>query len=183
MEQSVEPDKDNIVPEGSEANKLKHSFFNSKHEKGNLYFKNSKVGSCSYVLVKNGQSLAMPFGIKNQRGRSLNHFKTVPQKLLERKSTYMHDYIQVGNMHCGMDKKPLVPYDPESYRNRLPVNGIVSGAAINRSYLDLGNCNLINRKQWKTTYRDSFRSPRIVPVSNLGIAADMAKASHMLLNS
>ena len=161
----------------------KKTFFNSKHEFGNAYFNNSRVGSCSYVLVKNGQCLAMPFSIINRRGRGLNHFKTIPEKMATNKSTYMADYITVGNMHCGMAKKPLVPYDPESYRSRLPINGIVSGAAINRSYLELGNSNLINRKQWKSTYKDSYRRPELVPVTNLGIASDMAKAAHMRLNS
>ena len=50
------------------------------------------------------------------------------------------EIIQIwNNLHCGMGKKPLVPYTPDSARNLLPLNGIVSGAAANRSYLDLGN--------------------------------------------
>ena len=98
------------------------------------------------------------------------------------KSTYMADYVMVGDMHCGMAKKPLMPYSPDSYRSRMPVNGIVSGAAVNRSYLELGNSNLINRKQWKSTYRDCYRKPAIIPVNNLGIASDMAKAMHMRIN-
>ena len=94
------------------------------------------------------------------------------------------EIIQIwNNLHCGMGKKPLVPYTPDSARNLLPLNGIVSGAAANRSYLDLGNGNIINRKQWNTTYRDSYLYPRIVPISNSGICADMAIASHQRLNS
>ena len=56
------------------------TFFKTHQEKGYPYFNTTRVGSCSYVLVKNGQSLAMPFYIINRRGRSLNHFKTVPEK-------------------------------------------------------------------------------------------------------
>jgi hypothetical protein len=82
-----------------------------------------------------------------------------------------------------MGKKPLVPYHPDSQRSKLPLNGIVSGASANRSYLELGNSSMVNRKQWNTTYRDSYLYPRIVPISNSGICADMAKASHMRLNN
>ena len=95
----------------------------------------------------------------------------------------MNDYITFGNIHCGMAKKPLVPYNMDSSRSRLPINGIISGAAINRSSLELVDYRLINRKQWKSTYKDSFRKPYYVPVSNSGIAADMAKSSHLRLNA
>jgi len=111
------------------------TFFKTQPNKGFAYFKNARVGSCSYVLVKNGQCLAIPFYIINRRGRSLNHFKTVPEKSPITKSTYMHDYITFGDMHCGMKKKPLIPYSMESPRSRLPINGIISGAAINRARL------------------------------------------------
>ena len=182
MEQTNEiPETTNVHTDfGETAHK---TFFKTKHNLGSPYFTNSRVGSCSFVLVKNGQCLAVPFTITNRRGRSLNHFKTVPAKLTTNKSTYMHDYLPIGNIHCGMTKKPLVPYSPDCYRSRLPINGIISGAAINRASIELGDSNLINRKQWKTTYRDSFRTPSIVPVSNGGIASDMAKASHMRLNA
>ena len=158
------------------------TFFQTKQNLGNPYFNNSRVGSCSFVLVKNGQCLAMPFKIINRRGRSLNHFKTVPEKSITNKSTYVNDYLPIGNIHCGMKNKPLIPYSPDCYRSRLPINGIISGAAINRASIELGDMNMINRKQWKTTYKDSFRVPSIVPVANGGIASDMAKASHARLN-
>ena len=168
----------------TETGDLPHkTFFKTRHEFGNPYFNNTRVGSCSFVLVKNGQCLAVPFRITNRRGRSLNHFKTVPKKLTTNKSTYMSDFLPIGNIHCGMSHKPLVPYSPDSYRSRLPVDGIISGAGINRASIELGDSSYINRKQWKTTYRDSFRVPSIVPVSNGGIASDIAKASHMRLNA
>ena len=95
----------------------------------------------------------------------------------------MNDYITFGDIHCGMNKKPLIPYNMDSSRSRLPINGIISGAAINRASIELGDYRLINRKQWKSTYKDSYRKPSIVPVSNYGIASDMAKAAHMRINA
>ena len=176
-----------FAPETKEDEKIetpevRKTFFRTHQEKGYPYFNTTRVGSCSYVLVKNGQSLAVPFYIINRRGRSLNHFKTVPEKSPTTKSTYMNDYITFGNIHCSMAKKPLVPYNMDSSRSRLPINGIISGAAINRASIELGDFRLINRKQWKSTYKDSYRKPYYVPVSNSGIASDMAKASHSRLN-
>ena len=172
-----------IAEETSKIPDTRKTFFKTRPEKGFAYFNNTRVGSCSYVLVKNGQCLAIPFYIMNRRGRSLNHFKTVPEKSPITKSTYMHDYITFGDMHCGMSKKPLIPYTMESPRSRLPINGIISGAAINRASVELGDDRLINRKQWKSTYKDFFRKPYLIPVSNYGIASDMAKAAHMKINS
>lgn len=158
-------------------------FFHPNKGKTNPFFKLSKVGSCSHVLVKNGQSLAIPFHIINSRGRSLNHYKTVPEKSAEVKSVYMNDYTPIPFMHCGMGKKPLLPYDPLSYRNRLPFGGIVSLGQKNSSLINIGDNGLINRKQWSSTMKDSFKWPRMVPISNPGITSDMAKESHRKLNS
>ena len=163
--------------------KLNHSFFITHQEKGYPYFSTTRVGSCSYVKIKNGQCLVISFYIINRRGRSLNHFKTVPEKLYSSKSTYMHDYIQRYEMHCGMAKKPLIPYNMNSTRSQLPINCMVNGSVVNRSCLELGDTRLINRKQWKTTYRDYFRKPTYIPISNSGIAAVMSKASHAKLTA
>ena len=176
---NINENEDNKIEE----KKIKKTLFQTHKEYGDPFFKTTRVNSCSHILVKNGRCLAIPFGVTNRRKRHLNHFKTVPEKISSNKTIYMTDYVPVSNLHCGMRKKPLVPFSPDSARNLLPLNGIVSGAAANRSYLDLGNSNVINRKQYTTTYRDSFLYPRIVPISNSGICADMAKASHMRLNS
>lgn len=158
------------------------SFFTSNKDKTNAFFKCSKVGSCSFVLVKNGQSLAMPFKIKNDRGRKLNHYRTVPEKSGEVKSVYMKDFNPFPNLHCGMGKKPLLVYDPESYRSRLPIKADFMNRN-NKSSVDFGESGVINRKQWHSTYKDNYRWPKAVPVSNPGILSDMARSSHSKLNS
>ncbi len=170
-----------IAEETSKIPETRKTFFKTHQDKGFAYFNTTRVGSCSYVLIKNGQCLAVPFYIINRRGRSLNHFKTVPEKSPITKSTYMNDYITFGDIHCGMNKKPLMPYNMDSQRSRLPINGIISGAAINRASIELGDYRLINRKQWKSTYRDFYRKPEYIPVTNIGIAANMAKAAHAKL--
>ena len=152
-------------------------FFTPNKNRTNSFFRNSKVGSCKYVMVRNGQSKAMPFRIRNERGRCLNHYKTVPKKLEEVKSVYEHDYFPVPNLHCGMGKKPLMPYDPDSCRSRMPITGVVMGLN-NRSYISIGDRGMINRKQWTSINKSSFKRPQSSFNPNPGILADMAKRSH-----
>lgn len=164
-------------------NQTTRCFDNVDKDKTNSYFKKAKVNSCRYVLVKNGQNLAVPFKITNLRKRGLNHFKTVPEKSQVVKSVYEHDYSPFPNMHCGMKRKPLIPYEPYSYRSRLPTMESEVFLQTNRSNVDIGNDSLINRKQWESTYRDNFKWPRSFPISNPGILSDMAKQSHMKLET
>jgi hypothetical protein len=116
----------------------KTNYFNSSKVKTNEFFKQSKVDSCSYVLVKNGQSMAVPFKITNSKGKSLNDFKKKEDRSSENISLYRKDYTVKPYMHVGMEKKPLVPYDPLSYRNRLPTTGIVM-APKNKSIVEFGD--------------------------------------------
>ena len=163
--------------------KLRKTYFKTNKKKGYPYFLSSKVESCSYVKVKNGQCLAIPFFIVNRRGRFLNHFKTLPDKPYSSKSTYKIDYIPREEMHCGMKKKPLMPYSMNCSRSQLPINFYLGGAAANRSFIELGDNKIINRKRWTTTYRDFYRKPTFIPISNMGIAANKSKALHARLSA
>lgn len=146
------------------------------------YFYNTKVGSCSYVIVNNNQTKAITFNIRNSKGNGLNHFKKMPKKLEELKTIYNKDYKQIPELHCGMSKKPLMPYDPKCSRNRLPLYGVVMGMN-NRSYFTIGNSNFINRKQWCSSYKDNYKWPKILPINNPGISSDIIKRNHRNLNS
>jgi hypothetical protein len=118
---------------------LKQSvFFNSSKEKTNDFFKDSKVGSCSHVFVKNGVALAAPFKITNQKDKPLNNYKNCPLRSSELKSVYRGDYDIRYDMHAGMNNKPLSKYDPDSYRNRLATGGIVMPHK-NMSLVEIGD--------------------------------------------
>lgn len=157
-------------------------YFIVSKDKTDKFFKKAKVNSCSHVLVKNGQSLAIPCKIVNSKGLGMNSYKLFPSNANNFKSVYQKDYNQKPNMHVGMKKKPLVPYDQMSYRNRLPIADFAMGYS-NKTNFTLGNPNLINRKQWISTSKDTYSYPQIVPVSNTGILSDMAKMSHKKLES
>ena len=53
----------------------------------------------------------------------------------------------------------------------------------NLSNFDIGKEGLINRKQWISTYKDSFRPSSVKRISNPGILSDMAKRTHYKLNN
>ena len=121
------------------SNTMKQSiYFNTLKEKTNEFFKDTKVGSCSHVLVKNGVSLAVPFQIKNHKGKPLNNYKNVAQKSSETKSIYKSDFDLHTYMHAGMPTKPLTKYDPNSYRNRLATGGIIMPHK-NKSIVEIGD--------------------------------------------
>jgi len=113
-------------------------YFNTSKEKTHDFFKETRVGSCSHVLVKNGVSLAVPFKVKNLKGKSLNNYKNVPQKSAETKSTYRSDFDMHTYMHAGMSHKPLGSYDPNSYRSRLAIGGVIMPHK-NKSIVEIGD--------------------------------------------
>ena len=112
--------------------------FNTAKEKTNSFFKETKIGSCSHIIVKNGVALAVPFAIKNQKGKPLNNYKNFSQKSSETKSISRNDYDIHSEMHAGMNYKPLTKYDPLSYRSRLATGGIVMPHK-NMSILEIGD--------------------------------------------
>jgi len=121
------------------SNTMKRSiYFNTAKEKTNEFFKETKVASCSHVLVKNGVSLAVPYQIINQKGKPLNNYKNVPHKSSEIKSVYKSDFDMHTYMHVGMFAKPLTKYDANSYRNRLATGGIIMPHK-NKSIIEIGD--------------------------------------------
>jgi len=70
-------------------NALKESkLFKTKKESTNVFFKSSRVASCSHIIVKNGVSIAVPYQIKNEKGNPLQNFKTTDTFSSETKSVY-----------------------------------------------------------------------------------------------
>ena len=158
-------------------------FFIPDHDHTNPYFKNVRVNSCSKILVKNGQSLAIPYKIVNSKGKRLNHFLHYPQNVKNNfKSSYQQDYSLKRSMHVGMGRKPLVPYDPLSYRNRLPIDDFVINQQRKNEFV-LGKPDMINRKRWVSTSKDSYKKPKELPISNGGIISDITKRVQRRLES
>ena len=159
------------------------TFFNQEKDKGDEYFRTTRVGSCRKIVVKNGIPFALTFKVKNPRGEPLTHFNYTLKQLPKNPTSYFIDYCTKKNdCHLGMNKKPLIPQNPNHTRNQLPRD---LGFRVIRNYsnMELGNEGLINRKQWLSTYKDSYRPSSVKRISNPGILSDMAKWTHYKLNN
>ena len=168
-------------------NPLKNSFHNTlflqEKEKGDKFFRNTKVGSCRKILINNGIPLAMSFKIRNTRGEPLMNYEHTYKKLPQITSTYFHHFCTPKTVnHAGMVKKPLVPYDPNHTRNQL-IEEFGIRMKRNFSLVSIGSDKLINRKQWISTYKDSFKKFKIKRISNPGILSDLAKRRHYKFNN
>ena len=164
-------------------NSFNKTFFNLEKDKGDKFFRSTGVGSCRRVVVKNGLPFALTFKVKNPRGEPLTHFNYTLKQLPKNPTSYFVDYCtKKEENHLGMNKKPLVPYNPNHTRSKLPED-IGFRAFRNVSAFDIGKEGLINRKQWISTYKDSYKPTTIKRISNPGILSDMAKRSHYKLNN
>ena len=125
-------------------------------------------------MVKNGLPFALTFKVKNPR------VKQLPKNPI---SYYFVDYCtKKDEYHLGMNKKPLAPYYPNHIRSKLP-NDLGFRTFRNLFSFDIGKEGLINRKQWISTYKDSYKPTTIKRISNPCILSDMAKRSHYKLNN
>ena len=151
--------------------------FHSLKSKTHPFFKDSMIESCSHVIVKNGQTLAVPFDIRNSKGRKLSHYKTIPLKSSELTSVYRKDFSSKPIVHAGMLNKPLEPYNPSSYRNRLSNLDYVCSQK-NKSSFEIGDIAHGAKKQFTSTYKNSYTTPICLPICNTGILSDIAKKLH-----
>ena len=164
-------------------NSFKKTFFLLEKEKGDQYFRSTRVGSCRKVVVKNGLPFALTFKVKNPRGEPMTHFNHTLKQQPKNPSSYNLDFCtKKEENHLGMNNKPLVAYNPNHTRSKLPED--VSFRAIrNLSAFDIGREGLINRKQWISTYKDSYKPIIIKRISNQGILSDIVKRTHYKLNN
>lgn len=178
------PNRLKLQTSPSPSSKLKEKeskLFKSLKDKTHPFFKNSLIDSCSHIIVKNGQTLAVPFEVRNSKGKKLSSYKSIPMKSSEQMSIYRKDFSVKPIIHAGMLNKPLEPYNPSSYRNRLPnLDYVISHK--NKSSMEIGSPSSISRKQWVSTYKDSFKTPVFLPICNTGILSDISKKIHKKLN-
>ena len=162
---------------------FRRTFFIQEKEKGEPYFKSTRVGSCRRVVVRNGIPFALTFKVKNPRGEPMTHYRYTLKQKPKNPTTYQVDYCySKKDCHLGMKKKPLIPYNPNHTRSQLPKD-LGFRVIRNLSAIEIGNEGLINRKQWVSTYKDSFRPTSVKRISNPGILSDMAKWTHYKLNN
>ena len=164
-------------------NPFTKTFFIQEKETGDKYFRSTRVGSCRKIVVKNGLPFALTFKVKNPRGEPMTHFNYTLKQPPKNPSSYYLDYCTKKQInHLGMHKKPLVPYNPNHTRSQLP-NDLSFRVIRNYSLFNIGNEGLINRKQWISTYKDSYRPSTVKRISNPGILSDISKRIHYKLHN
>jgi hypothetical protein len=87
-----------------------------KLNKSNVNFKNTRVTSCSGVLMKNGKAVAMTF----KQPTKCYQKEGDPLRSSEVKSIAAEMFKPRMTLHAGMARKPLEPYHPNATRSRLP---------------------------------------------------------------
>ena len=183
MLNNVNINKNNYLTRRENNDALSKTFFIQEKETGDKYFRSTRVGSCRKIVVKNGIPIALTFRVKNPRGEPMTHFNYTLKQLPKNPSSYYLDYcLKKIENHLGMDKKPLIPYNPNHTRSQLP-NDVSFRVIRNYSNFGIGNEGLVNRKQWLSTYKDSFRPSSVKRISNPGILSDIAKRKHYKLNN
>ena len=76
-----------------------------------------------------------------------------------------------------MDINPLFPY--YSFHKIIQLlEDLKFKVFRNISRFDIGNEGLVNRKQWISTYADSYQPIKTYYISNPGITSDMNKRTH-----
>ena len=159
------------------------TFFKLEKEKGDEYFRSTRVGSCRRIIVRNGLPFALTFKVKNPRGEPMTHFNYTLKQFPKNPTSYFLDYCtKKEENHLGMNRKPLVPYNPNHTRSKLPED-VGFRVIRNFSAFDIGEEGLINRKQWISTYKNSYRPITVKRISNPGIISDQAKRAHYRLNN
>ena len=137
-------------------------------------FKNTKVTSCSKILQKNGQNVALAFNNGAAKPIDLN------SKRLSEVTALSQDHYKVReNLHAGMLKKPLEPYHANAFRSRLPQPTVVMPYK-NSSQLVFGDRSSYDKRQFVSTNQNTFVTPKPFETTNPGIvAAKTIRGKHL----
>ena len=148
----------------------------AKVEKSHDMFKNTRITSCSQVLQRNGQAVCKAFNIGAPKPVDLSS-----KKLPETTSMAAEQFKVRETLHAGMVRKPLAPYHPNAYRNRLPQPTVVMPYK-NSSSIVIGDRSSYNRRQYVSTSANTFGKPRAQESSNQAIiATQTSQKKHLQL--
>eukprot|EP00826_Nyctotherus_ovalis_P053147 TRINITY_DN685_c0_g1_i5.p1 TRINITY_DN685_c0_g1~~TRINITY_DN685_c0_g1_i5.p1 ORF type:complete len:176 (-),score=30.57 TRINITY_DN685_c0_g1_i5:26-553(-) len=149
----------------------------TKMDKSAPFFKNTKVLSCSRVVVKNGQAVAVAFPQKKTGYKATGSYGNTG-KSAETVSVSHAAHSQGYYMHAGMGSKPLVNYNPNSARNRLPQTSVMMPYK-NSSQVIIGNPSAVDKGVYRTTYK-CYYTPHALgtAVTNGGILSELTRQAH-----
>ena len=143
------------------------------------FFKQTRVHTCSHVMMKNGQAVAVSFPLEKTGWKAKNSY-VKQARSTERASVNKDSYKMRMNLHAGMNFKPLEPYTPNAHRSRLPTPTVVMPYK-NSSQIVIGDRASDYRRQFTTT--NSVRFPKYKlddPTTNGGILSTRTKWNHYM---
>lgn len=146
-----------------------------KDTKSAPFFKATRVSSCQFVQAANGQAKAVAFPTKKTGYKAPNSW-TNQSRSSEVQSHNGSTFKTFPNQHAGMAKKPLAPYNPDSFRSRLPSADFVAPYK-NASQVEIGDRSSYNSKSVFRTTNQALHSKRDMTdyTSNQGIIAEKTK--------
>ena len=134
------------------------------------FFRTTKVDSCQFVKTYNGVPFAVAYPQKKTGYKAPNSWVN-QRRSSETASHNAKTYKPVPAMHAGMRTKPLVPYDPFSYRSRLPTADFIIPYQ-NSSQVEIGDRSAPLKNHFKTTTGSYMAAPDLQDyTSNQGIVA------------
>eukprot|EP00831_Metopus_contortus_P054151 TRINITY_DN4553_c0_g1_i7.p2 TRINITY_DN4553_c0_g1~~TRINITY_DN4553_c0_g1_i7.p2 ORF type:complete len:179 (+),score=18.51 TRINITY_DN4553_c0_g1_i7:188-724(+) len=149
----------------------------TKMDKSSPFFKNTRVMSCTHVVMNHGEAVAVAFPQKKTGYKAVGSYGNM-SKSSEKKSLSHVAHSQGIFMHVGMPKKPLVPYHPNSYRNRLPISNVVMPHK-NSSQVVIGDRMNANKKQYVSTNNNVYTAHSLHDgCTNPGILAEATLRTH-----
>merc|ERR1719401_1305472 len=87
-------------------------------------------------------------------------------------SEQAHRFREMPHCYASMDRKPLLPYDPLSYRSRLAVDDAPVPLK-NCSTIDFNDgIHTVHKRRFCTTHRTAYTGEACDPRSHPGILAE-----------
>jgi len=135
----------------------------------------AQVGSVSGFVTVGGSILAIPHK-KPGKSSSLPDLK--PR--FEERSEAQHHFIERSHMYASMDRKPLVPYNPNSHRNRLACEDAPVPLK-NASNIDFnGGIHVCHKNRFKTMHQTQHTGEPVDLRSHAGIIAESKRFTREL---
>jgi hypothetical protein len=152
-----------------------------KKEKSHKYWHNTKVDTCSHIVIRGGVPLAVPAFQKPPKTYADNMPRSSFNKSIARE---MQEQAVRPVSKAGDRYKPLEKYNPQAARNQLPEEPYVKPTG-NVSQFQLGDQSSPDKKQFTSQHKNmvgSYKQPKPFAPLNPGYEAERVRAHHKWQN-
>jgi hypothetical protein len=107
-----------MQPEKPEMQRSYDAGYFSNKDRSPEFFQNTRVNTCTHISMKNGRPVAIPF--KPMTPAHMSSKTRQKSEFREGDTMYRSTYAKMPQANAGTMRKPLMKYDPQADRNRLP---------------------------------------------------------------